>query len=148
MILNKGYADLFTAPENYTIAHCVAFDFKLGAGIALQFRRRYPEMIPYLHENKTEWPGVVHYIANDGRQIYNIVTKAESHHKPTRENFEKALVVLRDTCVKDGVTHLAIPLIGAGLDRLEWAPTEVYINEIFKDTDIHIAVCVLKERSS
>lgn len=30
--------DLFTAPREYALAHCVAADMRMGAGIAILFR--------------------------------------------------------------------------------------------------------------
>jgi hypothetical protein len=30
--------DLFSAPKNVSLAHCVAADLKMGAGIAIKFR--------------------------------------------------------------------------------------------------------------
>jgi hypothetical protein len=45
---NKGYveyvktkeitSDLFEMPEEYSLAHCVAEDMNMGAGIAVRFR--------------------------------------------------------------------------------------------------------------
>ena len=33
--------DLFTASDNYALAHCISADFALGAGIAKEFDRRF-----------------------------------------------------------------------------------------------------------
>lgn len=40
--------DLFSAPEEYSLAHCVAEDFNMGAGIALTFRYVSMFLIYYL----------------------------------------------------------------------------------------------------
>lgn len=147
MQVKKDYANLFDAPERFALAHCIAYDCKLGAGIALQFRKRYPEMIKYLNQNKTSWPSVVKYCANDNKVIFNIITKERSHYKPTRKDFEEGLVHLKTACEENNITHLAIPLIGAGLDNLEWDESEKYIRKLFANMDIHIAICILKKES-
>lgn len=147
MKIKKGYANLFNAPPDFALAHCVASDFRLGAGIALQFRQRYPKMIEYLNENKfCNWPSIITYKTDENQIIYNLVTKELSHYKPTRESLNQTLIQLKEHCIRDNVTKLAIPLLGAGLDRLLWEETELFIQDIFEDMNIHIAICMLKKR--
>ena len=33
--------DLFTVPDDYYLAHCISADFGMGAGIVVEFNRRY-----------------------------------------------------------------------------------------------------------
>ena len=73
--------------------------------------------------------------------MYNIVTKKYSTGKPTRESFDKSIEILRDKMIENGDKFLAIPLIGAGLDRLSWDENRETIKRVFKDTDIEILVC-------
>lgn len=37
-VIEEIKGDLFTAGEDYSLAHCVAEDFRMGAGIAVQFK--------------------------------------------------------------------------------------------------------------
>ncbi len=37
-VVREIEGDLFTASEEYSLAHCVATDFRMGAGIAVQFK--------------------------------------------------------------------------------------------------------------
>ena len=46
-------------------------------------------------------------------------------------------------CREYGITKVAMPRIGCGLDRLNWDDVRPMIEEIFKDMDIEILVCVL-----
>ena len=43
--------------------------------------------------------------------------------------------------IENGDKYLAIPLIGAGLDRLSWDESRETIKRVFADTDIEILVC-------
>lgn len=38
MQFTEVYGDLFSAPEEYALAHCVAADMRMGAGIATTFK--------------------------------------------------------------------------------------------------------------
>lgn len=37
-VLREIDGDLFSAPQEYALAHCVAADLRMGAGIAVKFR--------------------------------------------------------------------------------------------------------------
>ena len=39
-----------------------------------------------------------------------------------------------------------MPLIGCGLDRLQWEKVSEIVQEVFKDIDIEIVVCRAKNR--
>lgn len=38
LVFREVEGDLFTASKDYALAHCVASDLKMGAGIAVAFR--------------------------------------------------------------------------------------------------------------
>jgi O-acetyl-ADP-ribose deacetylase (regulator of RNase III) len=50
---------------------------------------------------------------------------------------------MRDFCVENDITKLAMPRIGAGLDKLDWEQVKEVIEDVFEDTDIEITVYVL-----
>jgi O-acetyl-ADP-ribose deacetylase (regulator of RNase III) len=50
---------------------------------------------------------------------------------------------MRDVCEQQGITHLAMPRIGCGLDRLKWEKVSVIIQDTFADMDIEIVVCTI-----
>lgn len=55
-----------------------------------------------------------------------------------------ALEKMKEVCIKNGITLIAMPIIGAGLDRLDWNKVSELICRIFDDMDIDILVCKLK----
>ena len=52
-----------------------------------------------------------------------------------------ALQKMKKVCIENGITKIAMPTIGAGLDRLSWSTVSNQIHMIFDDTDIEILVC-------
>jgi hypothetical protein len=118
----------------------------MGAGIAVQFTKKYPFMKEYLiknvRENNIKGPYVIEYDAGD-RMIFNMITKKNSYGKPTYETFEKSLDDLVIRCREFGVKKLAIPKIGCGLDRLSWNVVRDMIEDKFNGLDIEILVCYL-----
>lgn len=134
--------DLFATDESYALAHCISQDCKMGAGIAKEFRRRFPKMENRLLEQKPQvGEAVTHY--SNGRLVFNLITKPKYWHKPTYESFEATIKDLKKGMITLNMDKLAIPLLGAGLDKLSWAKNREIIQTVFADTDIEIMVCKL-----
>lgn len=78
----------------------------------------------------------------EGRVI-NLITKERYWEKPTYETMREALNIARLRLPYD-CKKIAMPVIGCGLDRLEWCKVSEIIKEVFANTDIEILVCKVK----
>ncbi len=135
--------DLFSAPDRYAFAHCVSADKALGAGIALEFRNRFPNMLEKLESTSFEVGKCYGYTEpSPRRSVINIVTKEHYYDKPTYDDFTRALENLRDVVVSHKIRFLAIPRIGCGLDNLDWERVWYIINGVFWGVDVAIVVYV------
>ena len=132
--------NIFDLKNKYALVHCIAADAIMGGGIAVQFRKFYPEMQAYIRNNKPSVPDCIPYTDASGRTIYNLITKTSSYGKPTRENLTNSLILLRQLVIENGDKFIAMPLISAGIDRLSWNKTEKTIKELFNDVDTNITV--------
>lgn len=137
--------DLFKVPQGYYLAHCISGDYALGAGIAVQFAEHY-NMREKLHKRFPIADGVK--FANVGKallvdNVFNLVTKARCFHKPTYDTLYETLVDMREQCENLDIKKVAMPLIGCGLDRLNWEKVVDVIIDVFDDLDIEILVCRL-----
>lgn len=143
MIIKEEIMDLFTVPQGYYLAHCISGDYALGAGIAKQFVENY-NMRFKLHKNYPIPDG--EKFANVGQallvdNVFNLVTKARVFHKPTYESLYDTLLDMRIQCEDLNISRLAVPLLGCGLDRLNWEQVKDVIEDVFDSTDIEILVC-------
>lgn len=143
MIIRTEIMDLFTVPQGYYLAHCISGDYALGAGIAKQFVENY-NMRFKLHKNYPIPDG--DKFANVGQallvdNVFNLVTKARVFHKPTYETLYDTLFDMKAQCENLNITKLAIPLLGCGLDRLDWDRVSDIVEDVFDSTDIEILVC-------
>lgn len=57
-------------------------------------------------------------------RVLNLVTKPQYWSKPTYATMRRALTDMKDVCEEHGITKVAMPLIGCGLDRLKWDEVE------------------------
>ncbi|XP_055532128.1 ADP-ribose glycohydrolase OARD1-like isoform X1 [Wyeomyia smithii] len=131
--------DLFAAPKDHSLAHCVAADLKMGAGIAIKFNQTFKRV----DELKAQQVGVggVAILKDNQRFIYYLITKKGSYDKPTYDDLTKSLEAMRKHMLENGAKQLALPRIGCGIDGLEWTKVKNILNETFgKEGDIEIVV--------
>lgn len=141
MKLVEEKRDLFDVPEDYYLAHCISTDFALGAGIAKEFNKRY--------NMRTELDslfGTSSIKDNIGKallvgRIFNLVTKEKYWHKPTYASLKATLVDMRVQVLSMQIKKIAMPLIGCGLDKLQWENVRKTIEEVFSEDDLEILVC-------
>lgn len=145
MIYKEEIRDLFTVPNDYYLAHCISADYALGAGIAVEFNKHF-DMRRKLHENAPDyWEYMKLYNLRVEciliERVLNLVTKEKYFHKPTYKSMKQALDMMKMVCKANNITKVAMPIIGCGLDRLQWDKVSKIIKDIFEDTDIEILVC-------
>ena len=114
MIYNEVFGDLFDAPEDNYLVHCISSDFVMGAGIAPQFTKRFNTKYNLMktYPNYSERFLANNLVADcllDGR-VFNLITKHKVWQKPTYDSI-----------------HLA-------------RRVSQMIREIFEDTDIQITI--------
>lgn len=74
-------------------------------------------------------------------KVFNLITKERYFHKPTIITMRLALEKMKQICLENDIKKIAMPVIGCGLDRLNWTDVSEQIKSIFTDTDVDILVC-------
>ncbi|KAG9269578.1 ADP-ribose glycohydrolase OARD1 isoform X2 [Astyanax mexicanus] len=133
--------DLFSCPATEALAHCISEDCRMGAGIAVLFKKKFGGVDQLLAQKKK--PGECAVLKRSGRFVYYLITKKRYSHKPTYETLRQSLEAMKTHCLENGVTRLSMPRIGCGLDRLRWDRVIVMIEEVFQNTDVTITVYLL-----
>ena len=142
MIFKEIKGDLFESDDKYTLVHCISSDCAMGAGIAKTFDSKMPQMKKLLkstiRENNMQGYFAILYIGE--RNVINLITKERYWHKPTYSSLKASLLSAKKIAIRYDIKYLAMPVIGCGLDRLQWSQVTAMIKEIFADTDIEIVV--------
>lgn len=135
--------------DNVVLAHCIASDFGMGGGIALQFIQHYDMKNRLIRRYpvdtqeglcRTPRPSLVGTAVKVGN-VYNLITKKFTFEKPQYYDFINSIVDMRNQMVSFGDTALAIPyLIGCGIDGLDETTVMGIIDDTFSITDITIYV--------
>ena len=146
MIYREEVQNLFTVPEEYCLCQCISADFKMGKGIALGFNQHYnmknrlTMKYPCYLQTWDEMGGLGDCLYDNC--VFNLITKRNYWEKPTYQTITTALQKMHHMIVYAGITKLAMPKIGCGLDRLNWDKVREIVQDIFKDTDVEILVCM------
>lgn len=140
MVYNEIKGDLFTIDDKYYLAHCISSDCAMGAGIAVHFQKEFNlrgKLLKY-SEDIREYPTCIRI-----GKVFNLITKEKYWHKPTYGSLNSSLNLMRTIAEMNDIKHIAMPKIGSGLDKLQWAKVREMIEDIFCDSDIEILVCKL-----
>lgn len=145
MTYKEEVRDLFSVPDDYYLAHCISGDYALGAGIAVEFNKRF-DMRRKLKEDYSDYWSDMKNFGYQGEcilidKVLNLLTKERYFHKPTYVSMRDSLKCMKIVCRANGIKKVAMPLIGCGLDRLKWDKVSAMIQEIFANEDIEILVC-------
>lgn len=78
--------NLFEIPDKYYFAHCISADYALGAGIAVEFQKRFHLKQKLKDCGTNVFPDCIKL----GR-VFNLVTKSKYYNKPTYESLKATL---------------------------------------------------------
>uniref|UniRef100_UPI00398ED3C5 ADP-ribose glycohydrolase OARD1-like n=1 Tax=Pristiophorus japonicus TaxID=55135 RepID=UPI00398ED3C5 len=134
--------DLFRCPAQDALAHCISEDCRMGAGIAVLFKKKFKSVQELLNQRKKT--GDVAVLKTEQTYIYYLITKERAWHKPTYDSLQSSLEAMKKHCLNNGVMHISMPRIGCGLDKLKWNEVAARIQKVFKNTDIIITVYSLE----
>lgn len=144
MLFTEENINLFDYGGKVWLAHCISSDFKLSAGIAVEFNERFNiKNILIKNHIKDNWIGRGYCIPVSECKVFNLVTKKKYNNKPTYNTIRQSLIDMKNYALVKNIDTIAIPHIGCGLDQLQWSEVSKIIKEVFNNTDIKIIVCSL-----
>jgi len=137
--------DLFVdAPADASFGHCVGGDYSMGAGIAPIFKKKYGQ-VEYLKSLNLR-PGQVACLPvpdenGTPKYVMYLVTKPRSARcRPEFADFCAAVNEMATLCRSLGISTLALPRIGAGLDHLWWPQVLRALQEAFRGVSTDVLI--------
>lgn len=116
----------------------------MGKGIALEFKKKFPNMYKeykfLCSEGGFNLGDVYEYFTGQG-YVYNLGTQLTWKKKADLNAIEKALYKMMELASKTSTNKIALPKIGAGLGGLDWSDVKAVIIKVNKDfPDIELFV--------
>lgn len=136
---NTVFGDLFTAPDGYKLVQCISADFEMGAGIAVQFNKRFNMKNRLL----TRYPNGVNNVCCilEG-DVFNLVTKMAYYEKPGYDDMEYCLQEMFRIMKENDIHQIAMPRIGSGLDKLEFGLVYGIVKDVLSDIDYDVDLLI------
>ncbi|WP_049945407.1 macro domain-containing protein [Butyrivibrio sp. AC2005] len=134
--------DIFTAPAQ-VITNTVNLEGVMGKGIALEFKKRYPDMFKAYKKrcDSGEFKiGNLMLYRDSDKWILLFPTKDSWRRKSKLEYIEKGLQKFADNWDKLGVDSIAFPPLGCGNGGLLWSDVRPLMEKYLKKLPIDIYI--------
>lgn len=133
--------NLFTSEANAYVHGC-NIKGKMNAGIAVQFRERFPEMFEDYQQRCRKGlflpgEGYIYYNRNKPHVI-NLATQDKNNAGIVY--MESAFKWLANSFNSLGIENVAMPRIGSGLGELDWDLTREILERYFNDSELKVEV--------
>ena len=147
-MINYFKGSLFESPA-ICLVNAVNCGGVMGAGIALEFKKRYPKMFSEyrkLCERKIIKTGEMNYYKEDGEtKIVNFPTKDHYVFPSKIEWIEQGLIHFLETYEEQGITSVAFPKLGCGKGGLNWEDVKPLMEKYLSKANCEVFIC-LNER--
>jgi len=115
----------------------------MGTGIALEFKKRYPDMYRDYRDICVAGnlaPGVLHIWKTDTEWVVNFPTKRKWSEPSRYEDIELGLTALRDYLAELGAVKVALPALGCNHGKLDWSRVSGMIRQSLEGLEATIYV--------
>lgn len=138
MIISIKYGSIFDS-ECQGLVNTVNCVGRMGAGLALKFKYRFPEIEqPYIDlcAKGELHPGSVLTIKTySGKYVINFPTKTHYANKSKLQYITDGMIALKKSALEHDIKSIAIPALGCDLGRLDWRDVEPIIRDLLIDVD-------------
>ena len=112
--------DTFDASYEYALAHCVARDLQLGAGVAKAFKNRFGIIEEMTTQDKQvgEAAYVQAQTLREARHVFALIPKEKSTGLPEPQDVRRSHQYLKSECVRISLNNPAISMIASGRDSI------------------------------
>ena len=131
-----------------SIGHCISADAQMSKGFAQFLSVRVPRLQRICRRaNLLKDQVFPFWDSSSRRNIYNLVTKEKYSDKPDLQTLATTLKNMQAHATMHGVSTIAIPKIGCGLDQMNWLNVVKLLRKIFPYSDIQTVVYSLDEHA-
>ncbi|CAM2067778.1 Macro domain-containing protein [Sulfidibacter corallicola] len=141
--------DLFQSPAK-VLVNAVNTVGVMGKGIALQFKKRYPDMFRdyrELCERKDFTIGKLHLHTLAEKWILNFPTKTHWRRPSKLEYIEEGLKCFEKKYAEAGIESIAFPLLGCGNGELPWHDVKPMMEKHLKRLPIQVFIYLYKNET-
>jgi O-acetyl-ADP-ribose deacetylase (regulator of RNase III) len=150
-MIEERTGDLFAQPDLTALAHGCNCAGAMGAGIAVEFKRRHPAMYAAyktLCAEKKFRPGDVFTWKAGPLTVFNLGTEEHWRKGATLDAIEQSVAAMAREADQAGIAKAGIPRIGAGYGGLKWEDVRAVIERATTGTNVTLVVVTLPRKST
>ena len=130
MSVEYRIGDLFSQGIT-ALGHGVNCQGLMGAGIAPEFRRRWPAMFEAYRQQcqagRLRPGGLFAWSGPDGMTVLNLATQDRPGRHATLDAVHRSVAAAVKYCERHQIDQFAIPRLGAGIGGLDWADVSAMV---------------------
>ena len=131
-----------------SIGHCISADAQMSKTFALFLSERFPRLRKTCRRANLLRDQVFPFWGSSSRRyIYNLETKEHFSDKPDLKTLATTLQYMQTHATMHGISTIAIPKIGCGLDQMNWQEVLKPLRNNFAYSEIQIVVYSLDEHA-
>ena len=128
-----------------SIGHYMSADATMSKRFADFLSHKIPGLRPNCKRAKLLIGEDFSFCYSTGRRYFcDLVTKERCFDKPDLSTLLTTLEAMKSHAAMYGVSAIAIPKIGCGLDEMNWQEVVKLLRDVFAYSDIHVVVCTLE----
>ena len=132
--------------QPHSIGHCISADAKMNNGFAELLSQQIPGLRDTCRRTKLLAGQTFHFFdKTSNRYIYNLVTKTKCSEKPNLPTISLTVEEMKSHARLYGISTIAIPKIGCGLDQMHSQENLKLLTDIFAYSNIRMEVYTLEE---
>ena len=132
-----------------SIGHGISADAKLGKRFADFLFHKIPGLRPtYKKPKRLIGQVFAFWDSTSRRYIYNLVTKERLFDKPDSTTLLTTLEAMTSYAAMYGISTIAIPERGCGLDKMNWQEVVKILRDVFAYSVIHVVVYTLESHGA
>jgi O-acetyl-ADP-ribose deacetylase (regulator of RNase III) len=146
MTVEHRTGDLFDQPDLAAIAHGCNCAGAMGAGIAIQFKKRWPAMYAEYKRRCTDGtfaPGDVFAWQAEALTIFNLGTEKHWRLGAEMHFIEQSVQAMLHEATARGITVIGLPRIGAGYGKLPWNDVQATLERASSASAVRLVVVSL-----
>jgi O-acetyl-ADP-ribose deacetylase (regulator of RNase III) len=121
----------------------------MGAGIAVQFKRRHPAMYRAYRDRcrsgTFQLGDVFTWETEDGLVIYNLATQPAPGPSATLDAIGRSVTSALADASTRGIAQIGVPRIGAGLGGLVWGDVEAVLRDAAQSSTVNLIAVSLPQ---
>lgn len=145
MTFEHRRGDIFAQPDLDAIGHGVNCKGKMGSGIAVAFRQRFPDMhrkyVKICDAGRLDLGMVWAY--EDKASGIHVLNIASQYYPGADARFDSLVLGVKKAlsyCEENNLRTLGLPQIGCGIGGLEWSEVAPALEALAADSPVHLVL--------